>query len=112
MNKWLYSPDSVSPPRDTLLEIMFEKNMTTFELSNVSDIPVEVISGIIFQNDQITEEVALKLEKALGASALFWIKREENYRNYLKGLDKKSGYYRLKNTPYRRKKMTKNLAEK
>jgi addiction module HigA family antidote len=77
-----YTPDVVSPPRDTLRELIEERGMTQVELAKRMGKTPKAISEILSDNDDvsITPETALQLEQALGAPAQFWLNRENAYR--------------------------------
>lgn len=81
-----YTPekaDFVSPPGDTLLEMLEERGMTQTELAQRTGRPKKTINGIIKGHKAITAETALQLEKVFGVAARFWLAREQDYREYL-----------------------------
>lgn len=78
-----YTPDYVSPPGETLEEILEEKEMTQVELAERTGRPQKTISEIINGKAAITPETALQLERVLGVSASFWNNRERLYREAL-----------------------------
>ncbi|MCX7049493.1 MAG: hypothetical protein NTX50_28915 [Candidatus Sumerlaeota bacterium] len=77
-----YMPDSVSPPRDTLRELLKERGISYLELVARTDKTASVLCKIL--NDSadapITPGIALQLEQALGLPADFWLAREHAYR--------------------------------
>jgi HTH-type transcriptional regulator / antitoxin HigA len=75
-----YRPDYVSPPGDTLLEMLESIGMTQAELAERTGRPKKTINEIIKGKAAITPETALQLEKVLSVSASFWNNRERNYR--------------------------------
>lgn len=78
-----YEPDIVSPPGDTLSELLEEREMSQAELAARIGRPKQLISEIAAGKKQITPETALQLERALGVSAKFWNAREAQYRESL-----------------------------
>lgn len=78
-----YMPDIVSPPGETLQEILEERGMTQVELAERTGRPIKTISEIIKAKTAITTETALQLEKVLGVPARFWINRERNYQEWI-----------------------------
>lgn len=78
-----YTPDYVSPPGETLQEILEERGMTQAELAERTGRPKKTINEIINGKAAITPETALQLELVLGISASFWNNRERQYREYL-----------------------------
>lgn len=77
-----YMPDIVSPPGETLLEILEERGMKHSDLAERTGRPIKTISEIINGKTAITTETALQFEKVLGVPARFWINRERNYQEW------------------------------
>ena len=78
-----YAPDTVSPPGETLLDILEERDMSQAELARRMGRPHKTINEIIHGKAAITAETALQLERVLGTPANFWNNREQNYRAFL-----------------------------
>lgn len=78
-----YEPDFVSPPGDTILELLEERGMTQSELAQRMGRPVKTINEIIHGKAMLTPETALQLEKVLGTPARLWLALEHNYREHL-----------------------------
>jgi HTH-type transcriptional regulator/antitoxin HigA len=78
-----YKPDSVTPPGETLLELLQEKGMTQAELAERTGRPRKTINEIIKGKTAITPETAIQLERVLGTPASFWNNRERIYREWL-----------------------------
>lgn len=78
-----YFPDDVSPPGDTLREILRERGLTQAELATRMGRPKKTVSEIINGKAAITVDTALQLELVLGVPAAFWNTREQHYRQYL-----------------------------
>lgn len=78
-----YCPDEVSPPGETLLEVLEERGMTQADLAERTGRPRTTIDEIIKGKAAITPETALQLEKALGVPASFWNARETRFREFL-----------------------------
>jgi addiction module HigA family antidote len=76
-------PDWVSPPGDTILDALEEKGWTQAELAERTGYTRKHINQLVRGKAPINEETALKLERALGASAGFWLTREAQYRELL-----------------------------
>lgn len=75
-----YSPDSVSPPGETLQELLTERNLSQAELATRMGRPKKTINEIVKGKAAITPDTALELELVLGVPAPFWNARERNYR--------------------------------
>lgn len=83
-----YVPDYVSPPGETLLEILETIGMTQAELAQRTGRPKKTINEIIQGKAAMTPETALQFELALGVPARFWNSREQLYRESLARLAK------------------------
>jgi HTH-type transcriptional regulator / antitoxin HigA len=75
-----YNPDYVSPPGETLEEVLEERGIPQAELAERMGIPKKKINEIIKGKAAITEDTAIKLELILGIPAHFWNNRERHYR--------------------------------
>jgi HTH-type transcriptional regulator / antitoxin HigA len=78
-----YLPDYVSPPGETLLEVLEEIGMSQADLAERTGRPKKTISEIINGKAAITPDTALQLERVLGIPASFWNSREQKYRAFL-----------------------------
>lgn len=78
-----YRPSEVSPPGETLREVIEERQISQAELATRMGRPKKTISEIINGKAAITPETALQLELVLGIPARFWTAREQDYREYL-----------------------------
>jgi len=81
MAKNQYCPDEVSPPGETLLEVLEERGITQAELAERTGRPRKTINEIIKGKAAITPETALQLERVLGVAASFWNARETRFRD-------------------------------
>jgi len=78
-----YNPDYVSPPGDTLLEVLEDRDMTQAELAERTGRPKKTINEIIKGKAAITPETALQLELVFNIPASFWNNHERRYREFL-----------------------------
>lgn len=79
-----YTSDWVSPPGETLADILKEKKITISEFANRMGLPKKTINQLIKGKVEITICIAYKMELALSVpSARFWIERERLYRESL-----------------------------
>ncbi len=76
-------PDSISPPGETLHELLEEQGMSQAQLAERTGRPKKTINEIVRGKAAITPETALQLERVLGVPANFWNNREANYREHL-----------------------------
>lgn len=75
-----FTPDWVSPPGDTIADVLEERDWTQIELAERLGYSTKFISQLINGKAPINEETALKLERVLGSTAAFWLRREAQYR--------------------------------
>jgi addiction module HigA family antidote len=75
-----YLPDLVTPPGETLQDILDTIGMTKTELAARIGKTPKHIGDIIKHGAPITPATAMELEKALGTPASFWNNRERRYR--------------------------------
>lgn len=79
-NLQTFCPDWISPPGDTIADIIEEREWTQTDLAKRLGYTTQHISLLINGKAPITEQTALKLETVLGSSARFWLTREAQYR--------------------------------
>lgn len=79
----LYSPREISPPGETLRDLMDERALSQAELSRRLGRPAQAVNEIVAGKKEITEDTALELERVLQVPAHFWLAREARYREYL-----------------------------
>ena len=75
-----YKPDSVSPPGETLYELLEDFGMTQKELAERMNRPEKTINEIVKGKTAITPDTAIQLERVLGTPGHFWIQREAQYQ--------------------------------
>ena len=79
-----YAPDFISPPGETLAEILKERKITKSELSKRTGLPKKTINQLIKGKVEFTVPIAYKMGLALWIpTACFWIERERLYRESL-----------------------------
>ena len=78
-----YLPDYVSPPGETLLELLEDRGMSQADLADRTGRPKKTINEIINGKAAITHDTALQLERVLSIPANFWNSREQHYREFL-----------------------------
>lgn len=78
-----YVPDFVSPPGETLQELLDSKGMSQAELAERTGRPKKTINEIVKGKVAITPETAIQFELVLGVPAAFWNTREQQYRESL-----------------------------
>lgn len=77
-----YRPRRVSPPGGTLQDILAQRGMAQNELAERMGLTAKAVNEIAKGKSSITPDTALKLERALGLSADFWLVREQHYQEW------------------------------
>ena len=75
-----FRPDWVSPPGDTILDLIEERGWTQANLAARLGFSRKHVSQLIEGEVPLTEEAALRLGQVLGAGVGFWLTREARYR--------------------------------
>jgi len=75
-----FRPDWVSPPGDTIADLMEERGWPQAELAVRLGYTTKHVSQLINGKAAVTEETALRLERVLGGGAAFWLAREAQFR--------------------------------
>ena len=75
-----FTPDWISPPGDTISDLLEEKDWTQTQLAERLGYTTKHISQLINGKAPISEQTALKLERVLGSTVAFWLSREAQYR--------------------------------
>jgi HTH-type transcriptional regulator/antitoxin HigA len=83
-----YIPDWVSPPGDTIIEIMEEKNIDEDNLMRLLNIDLRELDDLYYGRMRIDNNLALLLTNVLGGSLEFWINRDKQYLDGLERLKK------------------------
>ncbi len=90
--KILYQPETVTPPGETLADLLEERNMSQTELAQRMGRPVNKINEIVNGKRAITPETALQLERVLGTSSAYWLNHEAHYQAYRKRLEEERNF--------------------
>lgn len=78
-----FQPDWVSPPGDTIADLLEEQGFNQAELASRTGFSKKHISDLVRGLASINAETALRLESVFGATAQFWLTRESQYREAL-----------------------------
>ena len=84
-----YEPTYMTPPGETLAEVLENIGMSQAELAERTGRPKKTINEIIKGKAAITPETAIQFERVLGKPASFWNNRERNYREWLARQDER-----------------------
>ena len=80
-------PDWISPPGDTILDLLDERGWTKTDLVHSLGYTQERICGLLDGTAAITAEIARKLAQVLGSTEQFWLNRESHYRASVESLN-------------------------
>lgn len=80
MNGHPFRPDWRVPPGETILECLFDRNMSRAQLGRKMNLGMPVVRRVISGDAPITPQIAHRLELALGPPARFWLALEAKYR--------------------------------
>ena len=75
----LFLPDWVSPPRDTIEDILAERCLTIEVAAQECGLSVETLTSVLSNKLPIDREIAACLEQGQFGSTRFWLKRQEDY---------------------------------
>lgn len=78
-----FSPDWVSAPGETILDMLDEMGWKQTAFSQRLGFSQKHVSNLVSGKAAITEDAAIKLERVLGNPASFWMNRETQYREAL-----------------------------
>lgn len=80
-----YSPDSVSPPGETIFEVANEQVYLLYNLEKDLGLCHAEVINLLMGHLPIDARIARALEYLFGVPTDFWIERERLYRDSLKG---------------------------
>jgi HTH-type transcriptional regulator / antitoxin HigA len=78
-----FRPDWVSPPGDSISDILKTKNKSIHDFSEELKFTHDHTKRILEGSADITLDIAHELARVLGSSAKFWMNREIQYRQDL-----------------------------
>lgn len=83
LKSYPFRPDYVSPPGDTLRDLLKELNLSQAELATRAGLSTKHVNQIMQGQAPITLETAIVLERITWMPAAFWNRREADYREGL-----------------------------
>lgn len=89
-NLYLYEPDYIVPPGETLAELLEHYDMTQKELAKRIELSHKTVNELVNGKAPLSYETASKLETVFGIDASFWNNLEKNYQEKLAEIEKKN----------------------
>lgn len=83
MTDQTFTPDYNRPPGTTIRDLIEDRKMSATQLSELTGLSQETVEQLLTGNVLLTDDIATRLETALGVSASFWVRREAMYRERL-----------------------------
>ena len=80
MTMMSFHPDWVSPPGDTIADLLDERGWTQTEFADRLGTSRRFVNQLVSGEAPIDEATALKVERVLGSTDRFWLSRESDYR--------------------------------
>ncbi|MGX4729637.1 ImmA/IrrE family metallo-endopeptidase [Pseudomonas corrugata] len=80
MNNSMFQPTWVSPPGETILDILSDREISPECLARSIDYDLNSMEALFNGSHEISEKLAHKLAEAIGPDADFWLAREQQYR--------------------------------
>lgn len=81
-----FSPAWAVPPGRTISDLLASKKLSTTQAARSMQLSKAEFDDLLIGKSALTATVANRLEAMLGASAAFWLRREEQYREQLEEL--------------------------
>lgn len=75
-----FTPDWLSPPGDTIADLLDERSWTQAEFAVRLGTSRKFVNQLVAGEASINETTALRLERVLGSTTRFWLSREADYR--------------------------------
>lgn len=87
-----FEPDWASPPGDTIVDILEEKNILCEDFADSMGLNMEETTRLINGDMRINSDIANKLSKVLGSSPGFWENRDRLFVEDLVRICRRLGY--------------------
>lgn len=87
-----FSPDWVSPPGDTILDLLEEREWTQAQLADRLGYSTKHVNQLVKGKVPLSEDAAVRLQNVLGVTVGFWLKREALYRERMALLEAAESY--------------------
>jgi HTH-type transcriptional regulator / antitoxin HigA len=84
-----FQPEWVSPPGETIAHFLDEKKESVSAFSQRLGKPESFVQALLRGNQAIDDPLATMLARLVGATATFWMKREQHFRSEIARLGQK-----------------------
>ena len=88
------SSELVIHPGETIAELLEERGITEKKLAQQAGVSESFLSDVIHGKKDISKELAMGLERAVGVHSSFWLNLQANYGKELVSLLKEEGKYK------------------
>ena len=78
-----FTPNWVSPPGDTITEILREKKISITDFANRTGLTERQAKNLLSGGKKVTPQIAEQLQNSVGSTSNFWLKRESLFRERL-----------------------------
>ena len=75
-----FEPDWLSSPGDTIADVLEERSWSQAEFAQRIGYTTQHVNQLIRGKATVSENTALHLERVLGGTARFWLRREAEYQ--------------------------------
>ncbi|MBQ6483144.1 MAG: HigA family addiction module antidote protein [Anaerolineaceae bacterium] len=88
------SSELVIHPGETIADLLEERGITEKKLAQQAGVSESFLSDVIHGKKDISKELAMGLERAVGVHSSFWLNLQANYGKELVSLLKEEGKYK------------------
>jgi len=78
-----FQSDWISPPGDTIVDILSRNSMSNAELATALDASMDYVDALLRGHVEIDRILASRLHAYIGGSPEFWLRRDSQYRQDL-----------------------------
>lgn len=75
-----FAPDWISPPGDTLNDLLVERGWSTAEFAERTGLTPGHIHALVTGRARISADAAERLSRVLGSTSDFWLVRDAQYQ--------------------------------
>lgn len=87
-----FCPNWVSPPGDTIADLIVERGLTHIQLAERLGISTKHLDRLVTGKVELTNDMAIRLTAVFGSTQRFWLQREAQYRQQLARLSAEDRY--------------------